>query len=69
MRLYYEPVEVTPNAPGLVEVILDVVVRHHGLPNLTDRGFLFTSKFRLSLCYFLGIKQKLSAAFLPQTEA
>ena len=54
--VYYKPVKVTINAPGLAEVILDVVVWHHGLPDsiVSDRGSLFTSKFWSSLCYFLG---------------
>ena len=68
--VHYEPVKVTINAPGLAEVIIDVVIRHHGLPDLivTDRGSLFTSKFWSSLCYFLGIKRRLSTAFHPQTD-
>ena len=65
-----EPVKVTIDAPGLVEVIRDVVVWHHGLPDsiMTDRGSLFTSKFWLSLCYFLGVKRRLSTAFHPQID-
>ena len=65
--VHYEPVKVTINAPGLAEVIIDMVVRHYGLPNsiVIDRGLLFTSKFWSSLCYFLGIKQKLSTIFHP----
>ena len=35
---------------------------------MSDRGSVFTSKFWSSLCYFLGIKQKLSTAFYPQTD-
>ena len=68
--VHYKPVKVTIDAPGLAEVIIDVVVRHHGLPDsiVTDRGSLFTSKFWSSLCYFLGIKRKLSTAFHPQTD-
>ena len=68
--VYYEPVKVTIDAPGLAEVIIDVVVRHHGLPDsiVTDRGSLFTSKFWSSLCYFLGIKRRPSTAFHPQTD-
>ena len=31
--VYYKPVKVTIDAPGLAEVIIDVVMRHHGLPN------------------------------------
>ena len=65
--VHYEPVKITIDAPGLAEVIIDVVVRHHGLPNsiVTDRSSLFTSKFWSSLCYFLGIKRRLSTAFHP----
>ena len=68
--VHYELFKVTINAPGLAEVIIDVVMRHHGLPDLivTDRGSLFPSKFWSSLCYFLGIKQRLSSAFDPQTD-
>ncbi len=68
--VYYELVKVTINAPGLAEVILDMVVRHHSLPDsiVSDRGSVFTSKFWLSLCYFLGIKLRLSIAFHPQTD-
>ena len=68
--VHYKPVKVTLDAPGLAEVILDVIVRHHGLPDsiVTDRGLLFTLKFWSSLCYFLGIKRRLSTAFHPQTD-
>ena len=68
--VYYEPVKVTINTPSLAEVIINVVVRHHGLLDsiVTDRGSLFTSKFWSSLCYFLGIKRRLSTAFHPQTD-
>ncbi len=65
--VYYKPVKVTIDAPGLAEVIINVVVRYHGVPEsiMTDRGSLFTSKFWSSLCYFLEIKRKLSTAFHP----
>ena len=68
--VHYEPVKVTNDTLGLAEVIMDVVVWHHGLPNsiVTDRGSLFTSKFWSSLYYFLGVKQKLSTAFYLQTD-
>ena len=70
ITVYYKPVKVTINAPGLAEIIINVVVRHHGLPNsiVTNRGLLFTSKFWSSLCYYLGIKQRLSTAFYLQTD-
>ena len=68
--VHYEPVKVTIDALGLAEVIIDVIVRHHGLLDsiITDRGSLFTSKFLSSLCYFLDIKRRLSTAFHPQTD-
>ncbi len=68
--IHYELVKVTIDTPGLAEVIIDVVVRHHGVLEsiVTDRGSLFTSKSWCSLCYFLGIKRKLSTAFYPQTD-
>ena len=68
--VHYEPVKVTIDAPGLAEVIFDVVVWHHGLPDsiVSDRDSLFTSKFWSLLCYFLGIKRRLSTTFSPQID-
>ena len=68
--VYYEPVKVIINAPGLAEVIIDVVVRHYGFPDsiITDRRAIFTSKFWSLLCYFFGIKRRLSTAFHSQTD-
>ena len=67
--VHYEPVKITIDTPGLAEVIIDVVVQYHGLPDsiVTDKSSLFTSKFWSLLCYFLGIKRRLSTAFHPQT--
>ena len=67
--VHYEPVKVIIDALGLAEVIIDVVVRHHGLPDsiVINCGSVFTSKFWSSLCYFLEIKRRLSTAFYPQT--
>ncbi len=68
--VHYVLVKVTIDAPGLTKVIINVVVRHHGVPEsiVTDRGSLFKSKFWSSLCYFLRLKRKLSTAFHPQTD-
>ena len=67
--VHYEPVKVTIDALRLAKVILNVVVRHHGLPDsiVTYRGSLFTSKFWSLLCYFFGVKRRLSTAFYLQT--
>ena len=42
--MYYEPVKVIIDAPGLAEVILDIVVWHHGFPDsiVSDKDSLFT---------------------------
>ena len=68
--VYYKPVKVTIDASGLAKVIINVIVRHYGLPDsiVTNQGSFFTPKFWLSLYYFLGIKQKLFTAFHPQTD-
>ncbi len=65
--VHYEPVKLMID---LAEVIINMVVRHHGVLEsiVMDRGSLFTSKFWSSLCYFPGIKKKLSTDFLPQTD-
>ena len=62
--------KITIDVAGLAEVIIDIVVWHHGLIDsiITDWGFLFTSKFWSSLCYFLEIKKILSTAFHPQVD-
>ena len=54
----YEPVKVTIDAPGLAKVIIDMVVRHNGLPDsiVSNQGSVFISKFWSSLYYFLDIK-------------
>ncbi len=68
--IHYKPVKVTIDAPALAEVIIEVVMQYHGLPDsiVSDRGSVFTSKFWFSLRYFFGIKWKLSMAFHTQTD-
>ncbi len=66
--VYYKPVKITIDTTDLVEVIINEIVHHHGVPEsiVTDQDSLFISKFWSSLCYFLGIKKKLSTTFHPQ---
>ena len=66
----YKPIKITINAPWLAKVIIDVIIWQHGLPNwiVTDRYSFFISKFWSLLCYFLGIKRRLSTAFHLQTD-
>ena len=69
--IHYKLVKITIDALGLAEVIIDIVVRHHGLTDsiITDWSSLFMSKFWFLLCYFLKIKKKLFMAFHPQTNS
>ncbi len=69
ITVHYVLVKVMIDTPSLVEVIINVVVHHHGVSELIvmDQGPLFTSMFWSLLCYFLGIMRKLSIAFYPQT--
>ena len=45
--VYYKLVKIKIDALSLADVIIDVVVRYHGLPDfiITDQGSLFISKF------------------------
>ncbi len=66
--VHYKPVKITIDVLGLAEVIIDVVVHYHGVPEsiIIDWDLLFISKFWSLLYYFLGIKRKLSTAFHPE---
>lgn len=68
---HYKPVQVTITNPRLAEVIIDIVMRYHGLSDLiiTDQGLLFTLKFWLALYYFFDIKQRLFTTFYLQTDS
>ena len=67
--VHYKPVKITIDAPSVIKVIIDMLVQHYGLPNsiVTNKGSVFTFKFWSLLCYFLGIKQRLSTVFYPWT--
>ena len=67
--VYYKLVKAKINILGFAKIIINIVIRHHGLPNsiFSDQELLFTSKFWLLLYYFLGIKQRLLTTFHPQT--
>ena len=69
--VHYKPVKITLDISGVAKVIIDVVVRYHGLLNLiiTNRSLLLTLKFWSLLFYFLCIKRKLSTTFYPKTDS
>ena len=68
--VHYKLVKIVIDAPDLIKVIINIIIRYYSLPDLivTNRRLLFTLKFWSSLYYFLGIKQKLFTAFHSQTD-
>jgi hypothetical protein len=67
---HFIPCHKTINAPQLGYLVLDRLVRHHGLPLsfITDRDKLFTSAYWKTLTAAMGIKHKLSTAFHPESD-
>jgi len=55
---------------GLADLFLKDVVRLHGLPSdiVSDRGTIFVSQFWTTLMKSMGIQQKLSSSYHPQTD-
>ena len=68
--VYYKQVKISLDASGLAEVIIDVIILYHRLLDLiiTNRSSFFAFKFWSLLCYYLGIKWRLSTASHPQTD-
>jgi len=69
MRLFI-PCHSSIDALCLTELILREVVHCHGLPLtiVSDRGPQFASLFWQQVCSQLGIDQRMSTAFHPQTD-
>ena len=63
--VYYKVVKTMIDVLGLAEVNIYTVVRYYDFLELIirDQSSLFTSKFWFLLCYFFGIKCKLSTTF------
>lgn len=58
-------------AADLAQVFLDNIYKLHGAPTniISDRDPLFTSQFWREFLLFLGIKQRLSTAYHPQSDS
>ena len=67
---HFIPCNKTITAPELGHLVLDRLIRYHGLPDtiLTDRDKLFTSAYWKTLTGAMGIKHDLSTAFHPETD-
>lgn len=66
--VYYKPVKITINTIGQAKVIINTIMRHHYISDFIVSNWesVFTLNFRLLLCYFFGIKRRLSTAFYLQ---
>ena len=67
---HFIPCHTTIDAVGLVKLFLWEVVRLHGLRKtiISDRGLQFASTIWGQICSRLGIDQRMSTAFHPQTD-
>lgn len=63
--VYQNPIKTTINLAKLAKIIIYMIIKYYNLWDsiISNKNLLFTSKFGSSLCYFLGIKQKLSTVF------
>ena len=64
------PSRTTYTAKQVAELIFDNVYKLHGLPKaiVSDRDVLFTSGFWTHLHKLIGVKQKMSSAYHPETD-
>jgi transposase InsO family protein len=69
-RVHFVPTTTTVDAEGVARLILDNVVRLHGLPRaiVSDRDPKFTSLFWQSLMTALGVDLHLTTANHPQSD-
>jgi len=69
-RAKYTAVRSTDDAPAVARTVFDVVVRHHGLPDviISDRDSKFTSNFWKSLMKIMGIKLSMTTAHRAQAD-
>lgn len=67
---HFVPCNETITAEKLGFLVLDRLVRYHGIPTVfvTDRDKLFTSNYWKTLVAAIGVKHKLSTAFHPETD-
>lgn len=68
-RIHATPTKATVSAEETAEILLERVVRHHGIPKsiTSDRDARFTSEVWRSLLKRMGTKLQMSTAYHPQT--
>lgn len=68
-KIYYKLQKTTINLARLLKITIDVIIQYYSLPDIIiiNISLLFILYFWSLLCYFFGIKKKLSIAFHSQT--
>ena len=69
-RTKYAAVQVKDDAQKTAKIIFDIVVRHHGLPEviISDRDSKFTSTFYKSLMTIIGVRLSMTTAHRAQAD-
>ena len=67
---HYVPTTSDVNSKQIDKLYFDYIFRLHGIPDnvISDRGTQFISEFTQELCRLVGINQRFSTAFHPQTD-
>lgn len=67
---HFVPMRETTNALGVAELVREQIFRLHGVPAniVSDRDSRFTSEFWKALCAALGVAQRMSTAFHPESD-
>lgn len=67
---HFSPCTNTITAEQTAKLYIDRIFRHHGVPTeiISDRGRQFDAKFARTFWESLGVNQKLSTAFHPETD-
>ncbi|GJS38900.1 ty3-gypsy retrotransposon protein [Tanacetum coccineum] len=67
---HFGPLPASFNVPKVVDVFIDMVVKHHGIPKTiaSDRDPIFVSKFWKQLFEASGTKLNHNTAYHPQTD-
>jgi Reverse transcriptase (RNA-dependent DNA polymerase)/RNase H-like domain found in reverse transcriptase/Integrase zinc binding domain/Chromo (CHRromatin Organisation MOdifier) domain/Retroviral aspartyl protease len=68
--VHYAPTTTTIDAPGVMDLFIQQVVRAHGLPRtiISDRDARFTSRYWRQIFAKLGTNLAMSTAFHPQSD-
>ena len=64
--IYYKLVKFTINSLGLVNVIINKMIRHYDILNsiIINKNLFFILKFWLLLCYFLALNKSFLLLFI-----